>query len=113
MAATCQQGHKADVDRADKDGFTPLFTASENGYADVVELLLAKGADVNKAALDGQSPLFVAAEAGHGEMVARLLAAGADRSAATTELYTAVPAGSTALSVAELKGHAAVAALLR
>jgi ankyrin repeat protein len=48
---------------------------------------------------------FIAAQNGHADVVEVLLAEGADRSVTTR--------WSTALSIAESKGHAAVAALLR
>ena len=38
---------KANVNAAHKDGFTPLYVASENGHVEVVKLLLANKADVN------------------------------------------------------------------
>ena len=46
-------------------------------------------------------------------MAELLLSAGADKGAVTNEAHTAVPPGTTALAVAELNGHSAVAALLR
>jgi len=57
---------------------TPLFDASGRGHAEVVELLLAKGADPNKANKDGETPLFDASGQGHVEVVELLLAKGAD-----------------------------------
>ena len=61
----------------------------------------------------GWSPLFVAAWSGHAEVVAELLQHGADRSIATAQEHLEIPAGSTALSVAQLKGHQDVVDLLR
>ena len=58
-------------------------------------------------------PLFVASEAGNLEAVGILLSAGADKGALTNEACTVVSPGTTALAVAELSGHSAVAALLR
>jgi L,D-peptidoglycan transpeptidase YkuD (ErfK/YbiS/YcfS/YnhG family) len=59
-----------DVNKANNDGLTPLFRASQMGHEKVVELLLGKdGVDVNKANDDGDTPLMVAA---HG-IVRRLL----------------------------------------
>ena len=61
---------------------------------------------------NGWSPLFVASWSGHAAVVAELLAHSADPAAATAQDHLEVPAGSTALSVAQLKGHSEVAALL-
>ena len=58
------------------------------------------------------SPLFVAAWAGHLHVVEELLKHGPDASTASAKDHLEVPAGSTALSVALLKGHDDMAALL-
>ena len=101
------------VNEADENGVIPLIWAAQEGHGDMVRDLLGAGALVNLAAHDGQSPLFVASEVGKLEVVGLLLCAGADKGAVTNEAYTAVPPGTTALAVAELNGHSAVAALLR
>ena len=51
---------KADVNKAEKDGWTPLLVAAENGHEAVVRALLEKGADVNEANKEGTNPLYVA-----------------------------------------------------
>ena len=61
----------------------------------------------------GWTPLFVAAYGRHASVVAALLAHGAGCSAITTAEHWSVPAGTTALQIAERQGHAEVAALLR
>ena len=48
-----------DVNHADADGYTALHAAAENGHADVVKLLLAKGADRTKRAM-GKTPADLA-----------------------------------------------------
>ena len=101
------------VNEADADGATPLFMAAHQGHVDALKALLVAGADVNQAMTDGATPLFIASEVGNLEAVGILLSAGADKGASTNEAYTAVPPGTTALAVAELNGHSAVAALLR
>ena len=107
---------KADVDKARTDvGATPLFIAAQQGHTEVVKLLLDKGADWTVGMRDnGWSPLFVASWAGKAAVVAELLERQAAAPAtATTSEHLGIPAGATALSVAELKGHDDVVALLR
>jgi len=92
-----------------KQGFTPLYWASEHGHKNVVELLIAEGADVN--AVNGgrfmeQTALHIAVSYGHDDIVEILLANGADVNART---YS----GKTALEMAAKKGHVKIAELLR
>ncbi len=66
----------ADVNKADKDGKTPLYWATSKGHTECVKLLLAApGIDVNKASKKGYTPLYWAARDGHTEIVKLLLAA--------------------------------------
>ena len=107
---------KADVDKArTSTGSTPLFIAAMTGHEAVVRLLLEKGADWTVGMRDnGWSPLFVASWAGKAAVVAELLERqAADPATATTSEHLGIPAGSTALSVAELQGHGDVVAALR
>lgn len=67
-------------DLVDREGWTPLQTASCNGRDSVVESLLKNGANVNQANNYGQTPLYVACEWGHDAVVAQLLQRGADMS---------------------------------
>ena len=127
MCMACHNGHEGvvrlllahaatDVNQAmTTDGATSLFMACQKGYEGVVRLLLEKGADWTVGMRDnGWSPLFVASWAGKAAVVAELLERqAADPATATTSEHLDIPAGSTALSVAELKGHDDVVALLR
>ncbi|KAG4253719.1 hypothetical protein FPRO03_07679 [Fusarium proliferatum] len=53
--------YRADVDRADNNGRTPLSHAAEH-YTQACELLLDCGADINRADNNGRTPLSHAAE---------------------------------------------------
>ena len=71
-------GVEVDAARA-ADGSTPLYTASQDGRADLVAALLAAGADADLARTDfGTTPLLVACERGHEACAVLLVSAGAD-----------------------------------
>ena len=68
----------ATVGLEDRDGWTALMKAAENGHADIVALLLAQGASVNNQdRTGGWSALMKSSERGHLEVVRMLLDAGA------------------------------------
>ena len=67
----------ADVNQADKDGWTPLYCASINGHTEVVRLLLHAGADFNQANKNGRTPLNSASAYGHTDTTAFLVFHGA------------------------------------
>jgi len=54
-----------DINKANKDGFTPLYIASQEGHLDLVKLLIEKGAEINKIGKVGETPLYIASENGH------------------------------------------------
>ena len=104
-----------DVNAVNEDGggWTPLRIALNAMAADteLVRLLIEAGADVNQVSSDpaqklGQTPLIIAANRGHTEAVKLLLDAGAD--VASEDDY-----GMTALKRAEMKGHTAIAQMLK
>lgn len=58
--------------------WTPLHYAAEKGYADIVELLLKKGANPNiKTNKDGKTPLSIAKRDGHKNIIELLIKYGA------------------------------------
>jgi ankyrin repeat protein len=70
--------HGADVNVADKNGWTALYSAAYYGHRDIATLLVAHGADVNIAKNNGWTPLHHAAMDGYCDLVTLLLAHGAD-----------------------------------
>ena len=74
-------GVKIDINWANpkENGNTPLHTAVNNWYDEVVELLLANGANVNKVNDDGKTPLHVACKKyGKSSIVKLLIEKGAN-----------------------------------
>jgi uncharacterized protein len=59
-----------DVNQADEEGYSALHAAAENGYLDVVKLLVAKGADVQHKTQ--YTALELAEMAGQDDVVAYL-----------------------------------------
>ena len=86
-----------DVNKADKDGQTPLYWAAYKGHTECVKLLIDAGADINMANKYGWTPLREAAYNGRTECVKQLIAAGADVNKANwhgqTPLYLAATGG--------------------
>jgi len=71
----------AEVNLADKAGFTPLHFAAQQQHADAARVLIQAGADVHARNMFGNTPLGVAlVNAGNsgGEVVHVLLEAGSD-----------------------------------
>jgi ankyrin repeat protein len=55
-----------------------MMSASENGYTDIVEFLISKGADVNFTGLAGETPLSLSSKNGHKDVIELLISTGAD-----------------------------------
>jgi ankyrin repeat protein len=68
----------ANVNRADHNGCTPLFLATEQGHLAVIKLLIERGADVNKYIGHGLTPLHNAGCNGRLSTAKLLLENGAD-----------------------------------
>lgn len=70
---------KAPVDWLDKKGWTPLTISSYEGYIEIVQLLISKGANVNTAVKTiEQTPLYIASEKGETDIVKLLITKGAN-----------------------------------
>jgi ankyrin repeat protein len=96
----------APVDHQRKGGFSAVFSASQGGHTDVVDLLIQEGADIHLATTkSGTVPLGIAATLGQTETVQRLLEAGANLNYQNKN-------GITALLNAAVKGHVQVVRLL-
>lgn len=129
----------ADVNVADKDGVTLLMRAASAGRADMVQLLLAKGARVSAKTSGGVDALMMACVGGYAEAAGSLITAKADVRATDNQGRTALMAaassgnrtameallkagadiaakdasGGTALTYAAAEGHADAAILLQ
>ena len=94
----------------DSDGKTALIIAAEEGYMNVVKLLLdVDGVDPNIADEDGKTALIHAAHEGHAQVVTLLLEKGADVNAMDAVDYRS---NWTALMHATAGAHAEVVKLL-
>jgi len=102
----------AKVDHANGNAFQPIHSASGKGDVDMVKLLLERGANASAADSSGFTPLHDAASSGNKELVDALLGAGADKGAGVTDGWKDIKAGMTPAQVAEVKGHADLAAHL-
>lgn len=63
----------------DLSGFTPLHTACELGFLDIVQTLLKHKASISALTSENETPLVLAARMGHWDVVEFLLKHGADR----------------------------------
>ena len=86
--------------------FAPLHEAARHGHAELVRLLLERGARVNARSGTGRTALHLAAEEGHADVVRVLVDSGADVSIRDGR-------GKTAADRARREGEGACAELLR
>ena len=98
----CHDENEDEGDEDDEDDIelmtSIIIKASQRGYVEVVEALIATGADVNAANHSGCTPILEASCFGHLEIVQALIAAGADVNRASNQ-------DSTPISWASQKGH--------
>jgi len=70
---------KADPNFVDDEGGTALYLSSQEGYDDIVDVLIAAGANVNYFRPGvGTTPVFMASQNGHHEVIRKLARSGAD-----------------------------------
>ena len=101
-----------DVNAAQGDGMTALHWASENGNAELAEMLLYAGANVGAVTrLGDYTPLHVASRAGRDAVVSVLVKSGADVDAVTaTGEVTAMHFGAASGNVAVVEALTAAGA---
>lgn len=99
------KNHGADINKAENEGATPLFFASQEGYKDIAKLLLDHDANINTADNNKATPLYVACQNGHKDIVKLLL----DHNA---EINKAANNGITPLQIASHLGHNDIVDLL-
>ena len=85
---------------------TPIHIAAENGYGEIVEGLLIKGADPNSIASNHlKTPLHVAVSEGHLDVVKRLLLSGAMTDVSGPTTLSRFASWCSPLHIACRKGH--------
>ncbi|MDR2175017.1 MAG: ankyrin repeat domain-containing protein [Synergistaceae bacterium] len=94
-----------DIDKVDKNGYTPLMYAIDRNLAEIARALLKAGAGANRIDRYGQTPLIQAVTVGSPDMISLLLESGADPRIVS-------PGGETAMSIAQRKNRNVVISLL-
>jgi ankyrin repeat protein len=93
-----------DVNSHNPIGQSPLYIASQNGFAFAVNTFIRKGADVNEVNNMGKSPLYVASENGHYNIAASILNC--------PTLNLTLQTNYTALHIASENGHSSIVKML-
>ena len=78
----------ADPNYRDRDGWSAIHWAAEEGHLEIVRLLLNEGANINAVSSYGTSPLHCAANGGQKNIVSLLLQQGADPLKSTCHGWT-------------------------
>ena len=89
---------KADVNLHNKDGYTSIIFAAQDGNIDIVQCLIKSNANVNAPNKNGDTPLIVAAFNGHTNIVKTLIEADANIDVQNKD-------GDTALIIAAHSGN--------
>lgn len=97
MLVSVIEDDPANLNIVNEDGMTPLMEAVTRGRADLVRILINKGADVN-GNIQGFTPILVAAQEGQTEIVQILINGNADLNAKN-------PDGLSPLMAATRDGH--------
>jgi tetratricopeptide (TPR) repeat protein len=104
-SSTPSSSDNVDVRSRNEKGATPLMVAAENGQADRIPALLAKGADINAKDSDGWTALMYAMAPESSAAAETLLSRGAAVDAQENQ-------GRTALMIAAFQGRLAVVRML-
>ena len=81
----------ADMEKACRNGWSPLIRASVNDHLEVVRYLLEQGANRDRGNNKGWTPLHFAASSGHLETTKLLMEYGSDLNARTADEYNHLP----------------------
>lgn len=84
-----------DVNVTDSYGRTALHYAAEQGYADIIEILLKAGCFVNAMDFEGMTPLYLASARGHTEAVTCLVSQSANVNLRATDKSTPLHSASS------------------
>ena len=99
------QQESVNVNSKDKNGFTCLMSACQNGQFELVEVLLRRNANHSVKNNDGWTALILACQEGHDDIVELMLKEAANVNVQTNN-------GGTALTIAAEHGHLKIVNLL-
>ena len=94
----------SNVNKPDKDGYTPLHWAAQEGFSQICNLLLERDADVNLPDNEGFTPLEVAVTKNQVGIVKKILESNANihiNRQGFTPLHASVAAGSEEVKAAD------------